>query len=157
VSIATGRKGGKTWTNRGAFIVGPAIYALAAAFLSFSWFNCVLVVLGPIVGFLNLASTATQVFLITAIALAISGSPAQNLPLVGRLVTNIVAGVVVFVSRAILVVAVKALLETAQSYFLQIGLAGKSQVPSRTSVGLCGFNACIRHCLPELAPQVYAC
>ena len=100
--------------GRWAFIVGLVLCVLAA-FLSFSWFSFVLVILGLIVGFLNVTSKEAQGFLIAAIALTISASAVQSLPLVGELVTNIMAGVVVFVSPAILVVAVKALLETAQN------------------------------------------
>jgi hypothetical protein len=68
-----------------------------------------------IVGFLNVSSKEAQGFLIAAIARTISASAVQSLPLVGELVTGIMAGVVVFVSPAILVVAIKALLDTAQN------------------------------------------
>jgi hypothetical protein len=68
-----------------------------------------------IVGFLNVSSKEAQGFLIAAIARMISASAVQSLPLVGELVTGIMAGVVVFVSPAILVVAIKALLDTAQN------------------------------------------
>jgi len=96
-----------------AFIVGLVICVLAA-FLSFSWFSWVLVVLGLIVGFLNVTGQESQGFLIAAIALTISASALNSLPFVGDIVTNIMGGVVLFISPAILVVAVKALFETAR-------------------------------------------
>jgi hypothetical protein len=99
--------------GRWAFIVGLVI-AVLAAFLSFSWFGLVLMVLGLIVGFLNVSSSESQGFLIAAIGLTISASAVQALPLVGDLVTNIMAGIVAFVTPAILVVAVKVLLATAR-------------------------------------------
>jgi len=99
--------------GRWAFIAGLVISVLAA-FLDFSWFSLVLVVLGLVVGFLNVSAGEAQGFLIAAIALTISASAVQGLPLVGELVTNILAGVVVFVAPAILVVAVKSLLESAR-------------------------------------------
>ena len=99
--------------GRWAFIVGLVISVLAA-FLPLSWFGLVLMILGLIVGFLNVSGSEAQGFLIAAIALTISASAVQGLPLVGDLVTNIMAGVVAFVTPAILVVAVKALLETAK-------------------------------------------
>jgi hypothetical protein len=71
-------------------------------------------ILGLIVGFLNVSGGESQSFLIAAIALTISAAAVQGLPLVGELVTNIMAGVVSFITPAILVVAVKALLETAR-------------------------------------------
>jgi len=99
--------------GRWAFIAGLVI-SILAAFLPLSWFGLVLMILGLIVGFLNVSGGESQGFLIAAIALTISAAAVQGLPLVGELVTNIMAGVVSFITPAILVVAVKALLETAR-------------------------------------------
>jgi uncharacterized membrane protein len=85
------------------FVIG-LVTCVLAAFLSFSWFSLVLVVLGLIVGFLNVTPKEAQGFLIPAIALTISAGAVQSLPQVRELVTNIMAGVVALVSPAILVV-----------------------------------------------------
>lgn len=99
--------------GRWAFIVGLAVSVLAA-FLDFAWFGFVLLVVGLIVGFLNVGGSEFQGFLIAGIALVASAGAASSLPFVGELVTKIMGGVVAFVSPAILVVAIKALLATAR-------------------------------------------
>jgi hypothetical protein len=101
--------------GRWAFIVGLVVAVLAGLIFNALWVTWVLVILGLIVGFLNVTGAESQAFLIAAIGLTISASAVQTLPLVGGLVTNILANVVIFISPAILVVAIKAVLETARA------------------------------------------
>jgi hypothetical protein len=99
--------------GRWAFIAGLVI-AVLGAFFNLATFGLVLMILGLIVGFLNVSGSEAQSFLIAGIALTASAAAVQALPFVGDIVTNIMGGVVAFVTPAILVVAVKALLETAK-------------------------------------------
>ena len=101
--------------GRWAFIVGLVLAGLLA-FLDLGdasfW---VLAVLGLIVGFLNVSGSESQGFLIAAIALVASAGAVNSVPNVGETVTEIMGNVVIFISPAMLVVAVKSLLESAKS------------------------------------------
>jgi hypothetical protein len=100
--------------GRWAFIVGLVLAVVAGLLLQANWVTWVLAILGLIVGFLNVGGSESQGFLIAAIALTLSATAVQTLPLVGGVVTDILANVVTFVSAAMLVVAIKALFETAR-------------------------------------------
>ena len=100
--------------GRWAFIAGLVIAVIAGLIFNAAWVIWVLVILGLIVGFLNVTGAESQSFLIAAIGLTISASAVQAVPLVGGLVTNILANLVTFISPAILVVAIKVVLETAR-------------------------------------------
>jgi hypothetical protein len=100
--------------GRWAFIAGLVLAVLAGLIFNAPWIGWVLAILGLIVGFLNVTGAESQGFLIAAIGLVLSASAVQSLPLVGGLVTNILANVVTFISPAILVVAIKALFEFAR-------------------------------------------
>lgn len=100
--------------GRWAFLAGLAL-SILLAFLSLGdWVVWALPVLGLIVGFLNVAGSETQGFLIAAIALAASAGAVNSIPGVGETVTDVMGNVVVFISPAMLVVAVKYLLESAK-------------------------------------------
>jgi len=66
------------------------------------------------VGFLNVTAEETKGFLIAAIALILSASSVQGIPLVGATVTNVMNNIVAFIAAAVLVVALKSLFETAK-------------------------------------------
>ncbi len=98
-----------------AFIAGFAIAVFAGLGFQATWVAWVLAALGVVVGFLNVTGRETRGFLIAAIALILSASAVQSLPFVGGVVTSIVANVVTFVSAAVLVVALKSVLEVTKS------------------------------------------
>jgi hypothetical protein len=116
---------------------------------SFSWFSFARVILDLILGFLNVSSKEARAFLIAAVALTISASAMQSLPLAGEWVTNIMAGLVVLVSPAILVVAVKALLNTAQNELPQTCRCRDAQ---HTKPGTCPVLL-LRDCGSALRPE----
>ena len=97
-----------------AFIVGLVLAVLAAVALDLAWVMWVLAVLGLIVGFLNVTKEETRSFLLAAIGLMLAATSVQVIPLVGDLVTRIMANLVVFIAPAVLIVALKSLLETAK-------------------------------------------
>jgi hypothetical protein len=88
-----------------AFVVGLVI-AFLASFLDVAWIAWVLVVLGLLVGFLNITREETQGFLLAAIGLMLAATSVQVLPYVGDLVTQILANLVTFIAPAVLVVAI---------------------------------------------------
>jgi hypothetical protein len=101
--------------GRWAFIAGIVLAVLAGLLVvGVTWVAWVLAVLGLVVGFLNVSTKQPQGFLLPAVALALSASAVRSLPGVGFVLTNILANAVAFIGAAMLVVAIKALLETAK-------------------------------------------
>jgi hypothetical protein len=98
-----------------AFIVGLVIAVLAGIFLQPDWAIWVLAILGVIVGLLNVTAEDTRGFLLAAIALTLSATALNTLPVVGKAFELILPFVVAFVSGAMLVVAFKELFQTARS------------------------------------------
>ncbi len=97
-----------------AFIVGLVIAVLGGLGVDQSWFSWVLILLGLVVGFLNVTGGETHGFLLAAIGLIVSASAARGIPYIGESASAILGNVVAFISAAVLVVALKALFETAK-------------------------------------------
>jgi len=96
-----------------AFIVGVALSIIAGLIPSLegqSWVGWTLVVLGLLVGLLNVTARETQEFLIATIALMATGAVSG---VFGGVVAMVIQNVVVFVSPAALVVALKAIYSLA--------------------------------------------
>jgi hypothetical protein len=101
--------------GRWAFIAGIVVAVLAGLFVvGVSWVTWVLAILGLVVGFLNVSTAEPQRFLLAAVALTLSASAVLSLPVVGFVLTNILSNAVAFIAAAMLVVAIRALLETAK-------------------------------------------
>ena len=105
-----------------AFILGVVIAiiaGLAAGYLdavSAGYVALVLVILGLIVGFLNLNDKEIQPFLVAAIALMlmqVSAGGLNLIPYIGIYLTSMVQNIAVFVMPAALVVALKAVYKLA--------------------------------------------
>ena len=97
-----------------AFIVGLVIAVVAGIGFPQPWFFWLLAVLGLIVGFLNVTSGETQRFLLAAIGLMLSATALRVIPYIGDKITSTLDYVVAFIAAALLVVALKALFETAR-------------------------------------------
>jgi hypothetical protein len=97
-----------------AFIVGLVLAGVAGFGIQATWIAWVLVVLGLVVGFLNVTAQESRGFLLAAIGLMLSATAVQSIPFVGEMVTRIVSNIIVFIAPAVLVVALKALFETAK-------------------------------------------
>ncbi|MBI4168083.1 MAG: hypothetical protein HY515_03940 [Candidatus Aenigmarchaeota archaeon] len=98
-----------------SFIVG-AIVAVLAALLSFdtSAVTTLLVVLGFIVGLLNINDKDTTHFLVAVIALAAAGNAnVDAIPVVGAQLQNILRNIGIFVAPAAAIVALKSIYEMA--------------------------------------------
>ena len=101
--------------GRWAFIVGVVIAVIAG--LVPAWqtptVTWVLVILGLIVGLLNITAKETVEFLVATIALMLIGS-AGAIPALGTIILSILANIVAFAAPAALVVALKAIYELAR-------------------------------------------
>jgi hypothetical protein len=97
-----------------AFIIGLVIAVLAGLLFQPSWAIWVLAILGVIVGFLNISAEETRGFLLASIALTLSATALNQIPVVGTALSLVLPFVVAFVSGAMIVVALKALFETAR-------------------------------------------
>ncbi len=96
------------------FIIGILAAAAAGLGLDWHWLPWTLVILGAIVGILNITSGETRTFLLAGIALMLSATAFRSIPAIGEVVTQIVSNILLFVSGAIFVVALKALFETGK-------------------------------------------
>ena len=97
-----------------AFIIGLVIAVLAGLFFQPTWAIWVLAILGVIVGLLNVTAEETQSFLLAAIALALSATALNTVPVIGTALSYVLPFVVAFVAGAMIVVALKTLFETAR-------------------------------------------
>ena len=105
-----------------AFILGVLIAVVAGlaagAVSSYAgWIALALVVLGIIVGFLNIGAKEVNDFLIAAIALsmlAISAAGLNFIPYIGLYLVGMVQNVATFVAPAALIVALKAIYALAK-------------------------------------------
>ncbi len=98
-----------------AFIIGLVLAVVAGVlFEAEEGVFWVLAILGVIVGLLNVTQAETQSFLLAAIALILSATALNLIPIVGETISQILEYVAAFVAGAMIVVALKALFETAQ-------------------------------------------
>jgi hypothetical protein len=98
-----------------AFIAGLVVAVLAGLFFQPGWAIWVLAILGVIVGLLNVTAEETRGFLLASIALTLSATALNTLPVVGTVLSYILPFVVAFVAGATIVVALKELFQTARS------------------------------------------
>ena len=97
-----------------AFIIGLVIAVLAGLFYQPAWAIWVLAILGVIVGLLNVTGEDTRGFLLAAIALTLSATALNTIPLVGTAFSLVLPFVVAFVAGATIVVALKVLFQAAR-------------------------------------------
>jgi zinc transporter ZupT len=97
-----------------AFIIGLVIAVLAGLFYQPGWAVWVLAILGVIVGLLNVTAEETRGFLLASIALTLSASALNTVPIVGTALSYVLPFVVAFVAGAMIVVALKELFQTAR-------------------------------------------
>jgi len=98
-----------------AFILGVLISIVAGLIPAWQTTTLVwvLVLLGLVVGFLNITAKETTEFLIATVALLIIGS-AGAIPALGVVILSILANIVAFVAPAALIVALKSIWTLAQ-------------------------------------------
>lgn len=97
-----------------SFILG-VIIAILAGLLGAAYAETVamlLVVLGIIIGFLNISEKEVYNFLIAAIALLLTGAAGlETLPVIGTFIGPILTNIATFVAPAAVIVALKAVYE----------------------------------------------
>jgi len=105
-----------------AFILGVIIAIIAGLAigmvdtLTAGWITFVLVILGLIVGFMNINEKETQPFLIATITLMLVGTSLGGLNIaygIGTYLTSIVVNIAAFVAPAALLVTLKAIYKLA--------------------------------------------
>lgn len=104
--------------GRWAFIIG-LIIAVLLGFVTFSYATLILVILGLIVGFLNVSEKEATSYLIAVIALMIVGiAGLQALSVLGSLYTwiqTVLTSFIIFVAASAVIVAIKELLDMGKS------------------------------------------
>ncbi|MEM4282087.1 MAG: hypothetical protein QXU88_00435 [Candidatus Woesearchaeota archaeon] len=103
-------------TGQWAFIIGVLLAIVAGLIpaLQIPTVSWILVLLGLIVGFLNITAKEVNNFLIATIALLLVSGSLSSLPVLGTVISSIFRNIVVFVAPAALVVSLKAVYSTAQ-------------------------------------------
>ena len=97
-----------------SFIIGLVIAVLAGLFYQPEWAIWVLAILGVIVGIINVTAEKTGSFLLASIALTLSATALNTLPVFGTALSFVLPFVVAFVAGATIVVALKELFGTAR-------------------------------------------
>lgn len=99
-----------------AFLLGIAIAVLAGLLMETGgWISVILVLLGLVVGLMNISSKETMPFLMASIALLLVGSAGlEKLPIVGVYLAPVIANILVFVAPAVVVVALKTVFDLAK-------------------------------------------
>ena len=106
-----------------SFLVGTIIAVLIGLFSGSlsaptqGWLVLLLVILGLLVGLLNITEKETTPFLVAGIALIATGTASDTLgviPVIGNYITGIVKAISVFVAPAAIVVALKAIRSLAR-------------------------------------------
>ena len=100
--------------GRWLFLAGLIICIIVGLGLADNrWVPAVLAILGIIVGFLNVGKGQASRFLLAAIGLIICASALNSIPYIGQHASSIASYLVSFISAAVVVVAIKTLLDTA--------------------------------------------
>ena len=100
--------------GRWIFLAGLIICIIVGLGLANNpWVPVVLAILGIIVGFLNVGKGESSRFLLASIALVICASSLNSIPYIGKHASSIAGYLVSFISAAVVVVAIKSLLDTA--------------------------------------------
>ena len=95
-----------------AFIIGLVIAILGGLIALHDYFTWVLVLLGLVVGLMNVSDKEVGGFLMAAIALLVAGNAGLDLiPAVGGILADVLVKIIVFVAPAAAVVAVKQVYE----------------------------------------------
>jgi len=98
-----------------AFVLGvflAIVAGLMSSLLPVGTVGLALVVLGLVVGILNVQKKETANFLVAAIALMLTGlARVDQLPLVGTYLDSVLGNIVMFVAPAVLVVSLKTVFE----------------------------------------------
>ena len=105
------------WSFIGGIIISIVVSLFRVSDTIGGWLLLLLVVLGLIVGLLNVTERETTPFLVAAAALLITGTAGSSLaiiPVIGGYLQNIVQNIAVFVTPAAIVVALKAIQSLAK-------------------------------------------
>lgn len=100
--------------GRWFFLAGLIICIIAGMGLANNpWVPAILAVLGVIVGFLNVGKGESSRFLLASIGLVVCASALNAIPYIGKHASSIAEYLVYFISAAVVVVAIKSLIDTA--------------------------------------------
>lgn len=99
------------------FLVAVLLAVLAGLIpaLQVEWVTWALIILGLVVGFLNISAKETTEFLVATIALMLVGSAGLDvIPTAGRIISKILLNIMAIVIPAALVVSLKAIYSLAE-------------------------------------------
>lgn len=98
-----------------AGILIAIIFGIIPSFRNLTWVAIVLMILGVLVGLLNVEDKNISLFLLAAIALVAMSTSLNALPVIGDLLRSIIVNLVQFVGPAALVVSIVAIVRVSNS------------------------------------------
>jgi hypothetical protein len=100
-----------------AFLLGILISIIFGLLYTSSvkWVTTILIILGIIVGLLNIEDRNISLFLIATISLIATSTSLNALPVIGEIVRNILFNLVHFVAPAALIVSIVAIIRVSNS------------------------------------------
>lgn len=100
--------------GRWAFLIGLLVAVVAAIITPQRWMLGLLALLGVVVGAVNVTGEEESTFLLAAVAFLVSTAAFAALPVIGSFATEVMARIAVFVSAALIVVALRTLFRIAK-------------------------------------------
>jgi hypothetical protein len=117
--IKLAKKDNKAMVGKYAYIIGlllAIVAGLVAAVAGYAYTPLILVILGLVVGFLNVADKNVTVLLLSLLALTLVGNATLNvIPAVNTYLIAMLGNIVLFAGAAAFVVAIKAVLATTKA------------------------------------------
>jgi len=113
------KKNNKVLVGKYAYLIGlllAVVAGLVAVVAEYAYTPLVLVVLGLVVGYLNVTEKNTVLLLLSLLALAMVGNATLNvIPAISSYLVAILSNIVLFAGAAAFVVAIKAVLATTKA------------------------------------------
>ncbi|MDD3177915.1 MAG: hypothetical protein PHR26_00170 [Candidatus ainarchaeum sp.] len=101
-----------------AFLLGiliSIIFGLISSLTNASWVQIVLIVLGLVVGLLNIEDRNISLFLIATIAFIATSTSLNSLPIIGSIFRNVLVNMIHFIAPAALIVSIVAIIRVANN------------------------------------------
>jgi hypothetical protein len=98
-----------------AGIVIAIIFGIIPSLRNLTWVAIVLMILGILVGLLNIADKNISLFLLAAISLVAMSTSLNTMPVIGDMLRSIIINLVQFVGPAALIVSIVAIIRVSNS------------------------------------------
>ena len=98
-----------------AGILIAIIFGIIPSLRNLTWVTVVLMILGVLVGLLNVEDRNISLFLLAAIALVAMSTTLNSMPIIGDMIRSMIVNLVQFVGPAALIVSIVAIVRVSNS------------------------------------------